>query len=46
MLFPHLSRVQVERVQLRGAVVRVEEHTDTAPRPVRSRYARWLGIGT
>jgi hypothetical protein len=56
MLFPHLSRVQVDRVQLRGTVVRVEAHTDTATaacpgcgtisRRVHSRYVRRLGIAT
>src|SRR5690349_8712778 len=30
MLFPHLSCVRVDHVQLRGAAVRVEAHTDTA----------------
>src|SRR5215831_3071718 len=52
MLFPHLSRVQVDHVGLRGAVVRVEAHTITAAaacpgcgatsRRVHSRYVRRL----
>ena len=51
-LFPHLSGVRVDRVQLKGTVVRIEAHTDAvtagcpacgvASRRVHSRYARRL----